>query len=527
MADVFTIIVIILIIIAFLIINLYIIAYYCHPDDKGSVGGWVLKIIVIIGLTLSWIQVLLLPLDVSNNRTFGGGMDMHCFWYSIYIITLIYIFIISPIAKFYYETDETWSIKEKIGHSLCMVAVQLIIFIILAIIFYVTCKKAKIPAYAINCSYAQNLSSSFTDYSENAKCNMSRENLQIETNFIVICIAVLLFFAWIIFAIFGGIGLASVPIDLFYAFATRPKHINSNDIINRKVKLMKSVEELKKLGEEVKRMEIQGFNRKCIFVKERREYDRKLNQFRSGYTLVNKEFKIVNAENEARKEGNCVFIWYYALLPLGILSTIASILWIIQFICSFFVRSHGRAGVMFLSTMFIFFQDHDCAFLSFIIFAILNLYLLFCTLKGNFKFGFRVLCCSQFYPMKKNGTYMNSFLFNICLILFASCAITHFSSECFYDYVAFTDLDIIFYVIINHLPFFEFFYDNHIFQIILFIIFVISLIYFIIKPRDSIKALIHRNNTLDNTSSNGSNNSNNQITEGEGEHNESTSKIGN
>ena len=521
MADVFTIIVTILIVIAFLITNLYIIAYYCHPDDKGSTIGWVLKIIVIIGLTLSWIQVLLLPLDVSDHRTFGGGMNMRNFWYAIYIITLIYILIISPLAKSYYETDETWSIKEKISHSLCLVSILLVIFIILSIIFYASCKEAKITTYAIKCNFSENVSSSFNEFSENPQCDMSEEKIIIKANYIVICIALLLIYSWVVFAFFGGIGLASVPIDLFYSFCTRPKHINSNEILNRKVNLIKDVEEIKKLGEDVKRMELQGFNKKFFFSKDRREYDRKINQFRSGYILVNKEYKIVNVENEARKKGNCVFVWYYALLPLGILSSIVSLLWIIQFICSFFARSHGRPAIMFLSTMFIFFQDHDCAFLSFIIFALMNLYLLFCTIKGNFKFGFRLFCCSEFYPMKKNGTYMNSFLFNVNLILVASCAITHFSSECFYDYVAFTDLDIIFNQIINNLKFFEFFYDNHIFQIIFFIIFVISLIYFLWKPRDSIRAVVHKSSPLDTSSSN---NSNNQINEND--HNESTSKIG-
>ena len=111
MVDWLTLIVVIILIVALLITNIYILVYFCHPDDRGSCVGWVLKIIVIIGLTLSWIQVLLLPIDVSNNRTFGGGLNMRIFWYIIYIITIVYILIISPISSSYYESDDSLSFK--------------------------------------------------------------------------------------------------------------------------------------------------------------------------------------------------------------------------------------------------------------------------------------------------------------------------------------------------------------------------------------------------------------------------------
>ena len=112
-----TIIVVIILIIALLVTNIYILVYFCHPDDRGSCIGWVLKIIVILGLTLSWLQVLLLPLDVSNNRTFGGGLNMKVFWYIIYIVTIIYVLIVYPIATSFYESDDSWTFKEKLKHS--------------------------------------------------------------------------------------------------------------------------------------------------------------------------------------------------------------------------------------------------------------------------------------------------------------------------------------------------------------------------------------------------------------------------
>ena len=97
MADAMLIIMIIVMLIVLLITNIYILIYFSHPDDKESIIGWILKLIVIIGLTLAWCQVLMVPLDVSNNRTFGGGINMKLFWFIIFIITLVYILIIFPI----------------------------------------------------------------------------------------------------------------------------------------------------------------------------------------------------------------------------------------------------------------------------------------------------------------------------------------------------------------------------------------------------------------------------------------------
>ena len=497
MADWLTIIVVIVLIVALIITNIYVLAYFCHPDDKGSCLGWVMKIIVIIGLTLSWIQVLLLPLDVSNHRTFGGGLNMKLFWYIIYILTILYILIISPVSSSYYEADEAWSCKEKICHSLCWFFVYFLFFLIITIILYASMGKTDVPINEITCNYVDVFNSSFSDFSYLDNCKSAKGNIQMKVNFLVYSIAVLLFVSWLLFAFFGGIGLAAVPIDLFCSFRNRPKRMRSKEIDRRKVILLNNVEELKALGQEIKRLEEKGDHKRFKLSSKRRNFDRKYSQFRAGYMLVDEEFKIVNAEQEAKKSGNCVVLLYYLLIPLGIITLIFTLLWIIQFICSYFYRKNGRPGYPFLAKMYIYLNDHDCAFLSFLIFSILSLYLLFCVIKGNFKFGVRILCCWEVFPMKKDGTYMNSFIFNTTLILLASCSITQFCADCLEDYVAFTDINIIFNVQIRYLKFFKFFYKYHIFQYILFAVFVISLIYLILRPTDSIKNVLKKSHKID------------------------------
>ena len=485
MVDVMTIIMILIITVVLLITNIYILIYFSHPEDKESIIGWVLKVIVLLGLTLAWCQVLMVPLDVSNNRTFGGGINMKLFWFIIFIITLVYIFIIFPISSSLYETQDDWTACEKIKHSLCFFIIMIIFFIAITGILYATIGKTSIPIKKIEYDHNCDLSKIVFDSDKtisipDIKCGIKRddESLELNVNIIIYAMAVLTFISWIIFALFGGIGLASVPLDFFVSFKSRPRIITNDSIRDRKKILFDEIVELRKMGDQLKELEDKGAAKKFFWSKEKREYNRLKNEFSSRFSLAKKEFDILNKNNYIGE--NCAAVFYYLLIPLGILSTILSLLWLIQFICSYFyIHKDGRPGYPFLSLMLIYFQDHDISFLSFFFFSLLTLYLLFCVLKGNFQFGVRIFCCWAVHPMEKGKTYMNSFLFNISLVLLGSMAITQFVSDCLCDYVAFTDIDALFNTLIKNLIFFKYFYRNHVFQYIFFGIFVLSFFYMI------------------------------------------------
>ena len=503
MVDVMTIIMILIITVVLLITNIYILIYFSHPDDKESVIGWVLKIIVLLGLTLAWCQVLMVPLDVSNNRTFGGGINMKLFWFIIFIITLVYILIIFPISSSLYETQDDWTACEKIKHSLCFFIIMIIFFIAITGILYATIGKTSIPIkkieYNENCDFNNIiLNSDKVISSFNIKCDIKKEDesLELNVNIIIYSMAVLTFLSWIIFALFGGIGLASVPLDFFVSFKSRPRIITDESIKDRKKILFDEIVELRQMGDRLNELETKGAAKKFFWSKEKREYNRLKNEFTSRFSLVKKEFDILNKKNYIGE--NCAAVFYYLLIPLGILSTILSLLWLIQFVCSYFyIHKDGRPGYPFLSLMLIYFQDNDISFLSFFFFSLLTLYLLFCVLKGNFQFGVRIFCCWAVHPMEKGRTYMNSFLFNISLVLLGSMAITQFVTDCLCDYVAFTDVDALFNTLIKNLKFFKYFYRNHVFQYIYFGIFVLSFFYMICQlckkqkiVRDNNKSLI-------------------------------------
>lgn len=60
-------------------------------------------------MCLSWAQVLMLPLDVSNMSGFGGDLDMQLFWFIVYIATGVFVLFIIPSLIYYYEADDEWS----------------------------------------------------------------------------------------------------------------------------------------------------------------------------------------------------------------------------------------------------------------------------------------------------------------------------------------------------------------------------------------------------------------------------------
>lgn len=109
MIDIFLLTMIIVLSVILIVANIYLLAYYCHPDDKGFGSGFTCKIVVVIGMTLSWAQVLLLPLDVSNIRGFGGEIRMDLLWQVVYISLGVMVLFVVPTCTYFYEADSEWT----------------------------------------------------------------------------------------------------------------------------------------------------------------------------------------------------------------------------------------------------------------------------------------------------------------------------------------------------------------------------------------------------------------------------------
>jgi|JI6StandDraft_1071083.scaffolds.fasta_scaffold22839_4 hypothetical protein len=62
------------------LINVYVMAYYSHSDDRNTCTVVFCKVIVVLTLLQCQSQELLLMLDASNSRGSGAGFNMTLMW---------------------------------------------------------------------------------------------------------------------------------------------------------------------------------------------------------------------------------------------------------------------------------------------------------------------------------------------------------------------------------------------------------------------------------------------------------------
>ena len=96
-------------------------------------------------MILAWLQVMLLPLDVANNRGYGEGIPMNILWQVTYICLGCFIVFIIPTCIYWYESDEDWTCWEKLKYSFCYLFVIIICISAVSVISWLFLGVAEIP----------------------------------------------------------------------------------------------------------------------------------------------------------------------------------------------------------------------------------------------------------------------------------------------------------------------------------------------------------------------------------------------
>ena len=171
-----------------------------------------------------------------------------------------------------------------------------------------------------------------------------------------------------------------------------------------------------------------------------------------------------------------------------------SVIWVFHILLYVIIKPGGKPVTQGINILLVYLTEHNVSFIAIGIFAFLCIYLLLATIKGNFKFGVRILILGSIHPMKKNETYMNSILFNIMLFMITSVSVNQFCVKAFNEYAAMTDLDLIFSTQIKYLTFFVYFYKYNIFEYILCGVMIISFVYLVLRPSDgnAMKKLLYQ-----------------------------------
>lgn len=160
------------------------------------------------------------------------------------------------------------------------------------------------------------------------------------------------------------------------------------------------------------------------------------------------EYELCNPIN-FKKTYNPLVPWFK--LILSVFGGLLSLLWVIHIIL--YVLFDPPLN-NFLNEYFTWF-DSWFPFLGTISVGIFSMYLLVASIKGAFKFGTRFFLI-KIHPMERKKTLINSFLFNVALVLIIVLPVAQFTLDAFSQYARLTDADVIFGAQVRHMEFFRY-----------------------------------------------------------------------
>lgn len=459
-----------------------------------------------------------------------GGLNMTFLWNIMFWLIPIWIFFMIPFATFFYEADDGQLMagtaydpnpakKSRLMQALFYQSFLVVIMGIIFTVAYFIFSDTKIPVQEFTGNgpvgggfgiVSETEAFATAPVTFNSTTNLPFTSSQLaemttidgewignvgdpKTVEIVLRVGVGTFFAgfmawlgWFLFAIFGGIGLSAVPLDLILMYTRRPRHLDAVEKQELQMSLQERTNELVDIGELLKIEREQraqtgivnsGWSLDSGVRQAAKEERQAILGFKQSVYLLEEDVSNFMAMT-ADKENYNPLIPYVALF-FGFCAVIISVFWFMHIIVYVFP---DPPLAPFLNNFFSFFDSWFPLF-GVCSVAIFTFYLLLAAVKGAFKFGLRFLFF-QIHPMKIGKTYMSSFMFNIALVLLCALPVVQFCQDAFGDYARFAEIRQIFGVQIQYLQFFSLFWENNLFIYIFFAISILTAGYLIKSPHD-------------------------------------------
>jgi len=451
------------------VINALMIIHY--QNKLEATYAIVTKVIIAIGLLVGEICVLMLPFDVANT-TVDGGLPTSALWISVYIAVGIFTIAVFPFLFIWHQGDVTdltgggaVSIAKRVFTTIITVLIIIAIFAVVCIAAYVFFGVAEVHVTRLDSGLLTEEEIPI-QHGCPEPCGTRPGYVSFRVSPVLFIITVIDFIGYLILIVFGSVGLASVPYDLFWGFVSRPHALTEKVYNEQKALIYKDAVELIKRGEVLRDERRSGTAHKTN--KQRTRY----NKWRTAVELVDKRYKQLELLH-ANPGGPIVMGW--VKLAGGILATIFSLCWVLHILLYLIVPGHK---LLFLNGMFIA-MNEAWTFLGTIAYGLFAFYLLLCVILGLFKFGLRFFCI-HFYPMEKGDTPITSFAFNAILIMIGAITVTHFCTVAFSAYAENTDAAQVFVESIGSLRILRYFFTYSVFAMVL-LPFVAIFILFICK----------------------------------------------
>jgi len=419
-------------------------------------------------------------MDVANERTKQPnqtGIPMQTLWEVVYIIMAILAFVV-PFAFFYYEAedpDQTQSSKQ-ITSAIKWDIVWAVCFFLPTFVLWIFIGYVEVPVTKLYAGFANFTEGVSLDFEPPVDAyRIEGQHITYRISFVLYLISMLTFLGAFLLILFGGIGLAALPMDFINGWRKRPKPMSLQQYTTIKLIIGKRALALLSKGQQLK----EKLNRIGGRPKARKDI-RDLNKLRTNVFIIEHDYKRLDKTyNKGRGAKILKIVWEWTQLFLGIFGLVISVTWLIHIFVYLVPPRKPISG--FLNTLF---NSLDNAFGLFgtCAYAIYSFYLLWCVIKGNFKFGLRIPFFCQIHPMRIGETLMNAFLFNAFILLLASFAVVQFCVKAFSGYARFTGIAVIFNVGVSNLRYITYFWQYYYWAIIL--IAILAAIYLILNPSD-------------------------------------------
>ncbi|GAQ82999.1 LMBR1 domain-containing protein 1 [Klebsormidium nitens] len=458
--SVFLIVLAVIISVLVVVINIYVLINYQHPDDRNQ--AYFPKFIVVFGLTVAQLSILMLPLDVANrnacqSQVVNGAcnltLPMKELWYAIYIVDAVLVFLVIPFTVFFYEADQEKTATQRITSALLWSGATAVVFGLILGICYGLVGYVDYPVRRLVSSTVPISIDSFSRLSQTTPCfdagraqgvacdalqapSYTGETWTIRTTFPVYVIAITTIVGSVLFSIFGGIGIMCLPLDMIFAFLRRPTAVISrSEYIKEATDLAKRSKDIRDVALALQREERSG-NKGRNWRKNVRRVERELLLLEEDETYLTEMYP-----QGEQPEALWIFtvLRYFGNLFFGLIGIVASIAWIIHIIIYVLIKPPLS---QFLNQAFVK-LDEAWGLLGTVAFAAFCFYLFLCLMAGEMKAGFNLLIFT-IHPMKSGKTLMNSFLFNVALILLCSSSVILFCQSAFAVYAQETAVSEIF-----------------------------------------------------------------------------------
>lgn len=445
----------IVLIIGFSALSLFcgiMLVYRFQMDDEKK-DFLIIKCVAALGIGISGLNVLLLPLD-SVNRLTGSTLNLDTMCWIVTIISAVLVFIVLPYCIMLREAlDDDDVSRPYLKSALYLIPYLIFVLAFLLVIWFVV-GNCEIPVVR----QSANVSYNIDQLLEDPGARWEKATLYIKPSPLSFVIALMGFFGYVALIILGAIGMVTIPLNLIQNFVNRPRKIPLDKYLEGKRLINSWSAELLDEGNEIQNDgDRRGWNK--------RDVRKKLIKFERQVGRLEDAYKVLEQSREISK-ANPILPWIS--LFTGIVCIFITLIWILHIIL------YTLTNLTPFLNSYLVALDRVFSFFSVITFGILTYYLYLSTLSGVVNFGVNILVI-RVHELEIGRTPITSLLFNAAVLIFASFGCSLFASINFPVYTRLTSINMIYGVQVRYMTGLKYVWEYALY--IFLVVFAISFIY--------------------------------------------------